>query len=72
LQRDAVDGWKVEVKTDDDTGVCTHGGLEVIKIKQEQLYLGDVISTDVKHTQICNGQKEGKQCLGVITQIMHI
>ena len=49
----AVDGWKVEVKTDEETGVCTqsesYGGLEVLKVKQEQLYLGDVISSDGKH-----------------------
>ena len=39
--------------TDEETGVCTqsesYGGLEVMKVKQEELYLGDVISSDGKH-----------------------
>ena len=45
----------MEVETDEATGVCTHsesyGGLEVMKVKQEQVYLGHVISTDGKHTK---------------------
>ena len=49
-----VDGWKVEVETNEETGVCSraesYGGLEKMKVKEEQTYLGDVILTDGKHT----------------------
>ena len=69
-----VDSWKVEVETDEETGVCTqseyYGGPEVMKVKQEQVYLGDVISTDGKHTKNVMARKN--KGLGVITQIMQI
>ena len=52
-----VDGWKTEVETDPVTGKCFqsehYGGMEKIKVKQEQTYLGDEISADGKHGQKC-------------------
>ena len=62
------------METDEETGVCTqseyYGGPEVMKVKQEQVYLGDVISTDGKHTKNVMARKN--KGLGVITQIMQI
>ena len=46
-----VDLWKVEVETDPVTGKYfqpeNYGGMEKIKVKQEQNYPGDAISDDV-------------------------
>ena len=70
----AVDGWKVEVETNEETGVCSqaesYGGLEKMTVKEEQTYLGDVISTDGKHTKNVMARKN--KGLGVITQITQI
>jgi hypothetical protein len=48
-----VDGWKVGVVTNSDTGICyqteSYGGMEKMQVKQEQTYLGDVISSDGRH-----------------------
>ena len=69
-----MDSWKVEVETDEETGACsqseTFGGLEKMKVKQEQTYLGDVISTDGKHAKNVMARKN--KGLGVITQITQI
>ena len=69
-----VDGWNVDVVTDAETGICTQsesfGGSEKMKVKQEQTYLGDVISADGKHTKNVIARKN--KGLGVITQITQI
>ena len=69
-----VDSWKVEVETDPDSGTSIqsehYAGVEKMKVKQEQTYLGDVISSDGKHTK--NVQARKNKGLGVITQISQI
>jgi hypothetical protein len=69
-----VDSWKVKVETDMETGVSSqyeyYAGLEKMKLKQEQTYLGDVISADGKHSK--NVQARKNKGLGVITQITQI
>jgi hypothetical protein len=69
-----VDSWKVNVETDPESGTPTqsehYAGVEKMKVKQEQTYLGDVISSDGKHTQ--NVQARKNKGLGVITQITQI
>ena len=62
------------METNEETGVCSqaesYGGLEKMKVKEEQTYLGDVISTDGKHTK--NVMTRKNKGLGVITQITQI
>ena len=69
-----VDGWNVDVVTDAETGICSQresfGGSEKMKVKQEQTYLGDVISSDGKHAKNVIARKN--KGLGVITQITQI
>ena len=69
-----VDGWKTEVETDPVTGKCFqsehYGGMEKMKVKQEQTYLGDEISADGKHGK--NVKARSNKGLGIITQITHI
>ena len=69
-----VDGWKLEVKEDEETGKCcqveTFVGKEKMGLKKEQLYLGDVISDDGKHDK--NVQARQNRSLGIINQIMQI
>ena len=69
-----VDSWKVKVETDMETGASSqyeyYAGLEKMKLKQEQTYLGDVISADGKHSK--NVQARKNKGLGVITQITQI
>ena len=68
-----VDGWKLEVETD-ETGKCfqkeSFGGQEKMEEKEEQLYLGDVISSNGTHQK--NVQARKNKGLGIITQIMQI
>ena len=69
-----VDGWKVEVKTDTTTGKCVQtesfGGPEQMGVKDEQMYLGDIISADGK--QNTNVQARKNKGLGTINNIMQI
>ena len=69
-----VDGWKLEVDTDPETGRIfqkeSFGGPEKMKVKTEQTYLGDVISVDGKQTK--NVQARKNKALGIITQITQI
>ena len=69
-----VDGWKVEVKTDTTTGKCVQtesfGGPEQMGVKDEQMYLGDIISADGKQNK--NVQARKNKGLGTINNIMQI
>ena len=69
-----VGGWKVEVETDELTGVSAQreffAGMEKMKIKEEQMYLGDIISADGSHSK--NVQHRKNKGLGIINQIMDI
>ena len=46
----SVGGWKIQVETDPKTGKIYQneyfGGQEQMELKQEQMYLGDIISSD--------------------------
>ena len=70
----SVGGWKVDAVTDTETGICAQtehfGGMEEMKVKEEQMYLGDIISADGKHGK--NIQHRKNKCLGTINQIMQI
>ena len=69
-----VGGWKVEVKADAATGKCSKSerfvGQERMEIKEEQMYLGDIISSDGKHDK--NIQSRKNRGLGKINEIMQI
>ena len=69
-----VGGWRVDVVTDPFTGKVSnsesYNGLEKMKVKQEQTYLGDLISSDGTHTK--KVQERSNKGLGVINQIMNI
>jgi hypothetical protein len=52
LQRNS---WIVDVVTDAETESFV--GSEQIKVKQEQTYLGDIITSDGKHTNNVNARK---------------
>ena len=69
-----VGGWRVDVVTDPVTGKVSNSesfnGLEKMKVKQEQTYLGDLISADGTHTQ--KVKERSNKGLGVINQIMNI
>ena len=69
-----VDGWKLEVVEDTHSGKIVQkesfGGEEKMEVKTEQVYLGDVISSDGKHSK--NIQARKNKSLNVITQIMQI
>ena len=53
-----VDGWKIDIVGDADTGKsvqkASFAGPEKMKVKGEQVYLGDVISSDGKNTKKCH------------------
>ena len=69
-----VGDWKEDVITDPETGKSFKSehfnGYEKMKVKTEQTYLGDLISTD--GTQTKNVQQRRNKGLGVINQIMQI
>ena len=69
-----MDGWKVELFTDAQTGKCSQSeyfsGLEKMKVKKEQTYLGDVVSADGSNSKNVEGRKN--KGLGIINQIMQI
>ena len=46
------------------------GGMEKMKVKQEQMYLGDIISADGKHQKKIQNRKN--RGLEIINQIMNI
>ena len=70
----SVGGWKIKVVTDPVTGESSqseyYAGLEKMKNKEEQMYLGDVISANGKHDK--NVQNRKNKGLGIINQIMQI
>ena len=63
-----VGGWKVKVETDEVSE--SYGGLEKMSVKHKQLYLGDIISSDSRHSSNIQTRKIKGQ--GVINQIMDI
>jgi hypothetical protein len=69
-----VDGWNVEAEENTETGQYfqkeTFCGQVQMKQKQEQVYLGDVISVDGKHDKNVEARKNKSQ--GIIKQIMQI
>ena len=69
-----VDGWNVEAEENTETGQYfqkeTFCGQVQMKQKQEQVYLGDVISVDGKHDKNVEARKNKSQ--GIINQIMQI
>ena len=69
-----VPGWTVEVVTDPSTGTCSQVdqfiGNVKMEMKQEQLYLGDIISSS--GTQTKNVQNRSNKGIGIINQIMQI
>jgi hypothetical protein len=69
-----VGGWKTEVDTDEITGKSSQkehfAGMEKMKVKEEQMYLGDIISSDGNHLK--NVQHRKNKGLGIINQIMQI
>ena len=69
-----VGSWKDRVETDDNTGECFQTeyfeGQVKMKVKDEQLYLGDIISSDGKHEKNVHARKN--KGLGIINQIMQI
>ena len=69
-----VGGWKMSVVEDQLTGKCTRAetfsGDEKMIFKQEQMYLGDIISADGSHKKNIEHRKNKGH--GVINQIMQI
>ena len=69
-----VPGWTVDVVTDPTTGTCSQAdkfiGKVKMEMKQDQLYLGDIISSSGTHTK--NVQHRSAKGLGIINQIMQI
>ena len=67
-------GWKLEVETDELTGVSAQreffAGMEKMKMKEEQMYLCDIISADGSHSK--NVRHRKNKGLGIINQIMDI
>ena len=64
----------MDAVTDHVTGKCTNreyfNGDEKMKVKQEQTYLGDLISSDGTHKK--KVQERSNKGLGVINQIVNI
>ena len=69
-----VGGWKTSVETNNITGECFQTeffeGQVKMKVKDEQMYLGDIISSDGKHDKNVQGRRN--RWLGIINQIMQI
>ena len=69
-----VGGWKLDTVKDMSTGGCTQleyfGGMEKMGVTDEQMYLGDIISSDGKPSK--NVQARKNKSLGIINQIMDI
>jgi hypothetical protein len=69
-----VDSWNLKVEIDPVSGKCVQhesfGGQDKMEEKQEQVYLGDVISVDGRHDKNIKARKD--KSLGTINQIMQI
>ena len=70
----SVGEWKEKIIEDPNTGKCSrseyfNGNVKMEK-KQEQLYLGDIISSNGTHTK--NVQQRSNKGIGVINQISQI
>ena len=69
-----VDGWKSDVITDVNSGKVSQNesfsGPELMEEKEEQMYLGDIISSDGSHNK--NVQARKNKGLGIINNIMQI
>ena len=69
-----VDGWRLDVVTDHATGLTYQkeifAGQEKMKMKGEQMYLGDVVSADGKHDK--NVLLRKNKSIGTINQIIDI
>ena len=69
-----VDGWKINVVTDEVTGQTFQeeefAGQVKMELKDEQKYLGDLISRDGKHDK--NILMRKNKSIGIINQIMEI
>ena len=70
----SVGAWKVEAVTDTSSGKCyqaeSFGGQEVMKVKADQMYLGDIIAADGSHKK--NVQARKNKGVGIINKIMQI
>ena len=69
-----VGEWKDEVVTDPNTGKCTkseyfNGNVKMEK-KQDQLYLGDMVSANGSHVK--NVQQRRNKGIGITNQVMQI
>ena len=69
-----VDGWQLDVVTDPATGLTYQkeifSGPEKMKVKGEQMYLGDLVSADGKHDK--NVLLRKNKSIGTINQIIDI
>ena len=69
-----VDSWRVKVETNPVTGDIhqseVYAGEEVMENKGEQLYLGDVITSNGKCDK--NIQRRKNKSIGIINQIIEI
>ena len=69
-----VDSWNLKVEIDPVSGKCVQhesfGGQDKMEEKQEQVYLGDVISVDGRHDKNVKARKD--KSVGTINQIMQI
>ena len=70
----SVGAWNVEVVNDTNSGRCSQAesfaGQEMMKVKEEQMYLGDIIASDGSHKK--NIQARKNKGLGIINKIMQI
>ena len=69
-----VDGWKLDVVTDAQSGKCSQFeqfvGPVRMEEKDEQMYLGDIVSADGRQDK--NVQNRKNKSIGIINQIMEI
>ena len=69
-----LDDWKLKVERNDDTGEIAQaeyfGGVEKLTQKQEQKYLGDIVSAEGKQNSNILARKN--KGLGIINQIEQI
>ena len=69
-----VDGWKLSVETDSVTGKTyqkeVFTGQEKMAVKDEQLYLGDLVAANGRHDK--NILRRQNRSIGIIDQIMDI
>ena len=69
-----IGGWKVDVLTDPKSGLTSNSeyfsGYVQMKVKEDQTYLGDLISSDGSHSK--KVQERSNKGQGIINQIMNI